>query len=607
MNLFRNKFLLFIDKVMILSRAIKIIFIADKILFSLLIVSILMSSLLPVLAIQVTSLIINDLVFNPQNLDRVIDHLMSWVVILFAHNLSSPLITFLQSNLADKTVFIINSSIMRQSNSLQGLEHFENQEFHNDLQIISSQSYNRPINLVVTLFGLLKDFCLIFYCLVLLYLKISFFGFLVFVCILLQTNIISKMQLKVWVESLGRSSRSRMMNYISSLSTNPYYAKEIRLFPIGEFLYKKYVMLFNEVYNSMFKLRVKVLLWPILPSMILLVGNFLTLHKTVMLISCGALQVGIIAMIIQLFMQLHQTVLSFGEQAGWMSGHLLFFEKYFSFLSKRDDRSFKKDKNSLVIKDQKILSIRFENVFFSYPDGRQALSDINFEIKNSEKLAIVGANGSGKTTIVKLLCGFYTPTSGRIFINDLPLENYDILNFRKLISPVFQDFGNYALSVEENITMGSESVNEEKIKELLSELGADFIFSLPEQLKQNLCKTFGGTDLSVGQWQKIAILRAIYKNASIFILDEPTASLDPISENEIFEQLATICQDKTTILVTHRLTSIKIATRILLLDNGRQLAFDHHKNLIKINKLYKKMFNSQASKYLELLSSKTEI
>lgn len=587
----------FVLRVKVLFTAIRLIKDADSKLFFFLCFIVSISTILPVLAIKSSADIINNIVSQNEEF-RLYSSILLWSLVLFAHDIISPIISFLQSNLADKTVFFINKSIINKSNTLMGLEYFENPQFYNDLQIITSNSHSKPINLVVTLIGILRDSCLIIYCMSLLFFNISFISFIILVCVILQTKISTKIQTDIWCESLGRSLRSRMMNYISSLMINRSFAKEIRLFPIGKYLYNKYITYFNLIYTSMFKLRLKLIIWPIIPSIFLLLGNFFVLKETIILISNHTLKVGSIAIIIQCFMQLHTTILSIGEQSGWMSGHLLFFEKYFSFLSKNDLRP----KERVILEktqDFCINSIKFEKVSFTYSDGRIALKNIHFEISNFDRLAIVGANGAGKTTIIKLICGFYKPTSGKIFINNFPLEDYDIKQIREFIAPVFQDFGAYALSIRENIEMGSPS-EERNLEQILRFAGADFVYDLPNGINQQLDKAFEGTDLSLGQWQKIAIARAINKGGDLFILDEPTASLDPVSEHEVFENFSKICSNKLVIFVTHRLSTIGMANKILLLDDGNQIGFDSHDNLMLTSQLYQRMFNSQASKFLNL-------
>jgi ABC-type multidrug transport system fused ATPase/permease subunit len=563
---------------------------------------IIFSSALPVIAIQASADIINNIVSETDHANIHIS-IIQWGVALLLYDFVSPLIAFLQSNLGDKAVFYINRSVINKSNSLLGLEHFDNAEFYDDLQIISTNAANKPINLVVTLIGILKDFCLIVYCLGLLFWNISLLSLLVLVCIIFHTRVSTRIQSEMWNESLGRSKRSRFMNYIASLSVNHAYIKEIRLFALGKYLYKKYINIFEEIYSSMFRLRLKLILFAILPAVFLLIGNVFALNEAIKLIIDGTLKIGVISIIIQCFMQLHTSVLSLGEQGGWLVGHLLFFEKYFNFLDKPKNDFYNTNTKLLIGGDYKIQSIRFDNVSFTYSDGRKALENINFEITENDRLAIVGANGSGKTTLIKLLCGFYKPTSGKILINNIPMQNYNIEHFREKIAPIFQDFSTYTLTVAENITMG-RPLDEGIINDIFKDAQMSFVKKLPDKIHQQLGKDFDGTDLSIGQWQRIAIGRAIYKGGDLYILDEPSASLDPISENEIFEHFDKLSRNKMTVFITHRLTAIYISNKVLFLDQGRQQGFAPHEKLLFQSTMYKKMFDSQASRFLSLANCK---
>lgn len=595
----KTKYKALATNILTLHKALRIIFFIDPFLFILLVVAIVTSGVLPILAIRASAGLI-DYMVAAQTLDMgvVVRYILWWGAFMLVADIINPFITFLQSNMGDKAVFEINKAIIGQANKIQGLAHFEDQDFHNDIQVILAEAYYRPINLVVTFVRLLRDCTLISAGILLIFSNISWMSLLPLVGIVVHAKVVSKMQAEVWKESFGRSPNSRKMNYISALAVDPAYAKELRLFPIGKYLYNEYIRLFCLVYASIFLLRRRQLLWPLLSCFISIAANLVVLFYIATQINSGTLMIGAIVLLLQTLTQLYHSVLSFGMQVGWTSGHLKFFKKYFEFLSKEEHVYTTKVAKRHKLTNPAELHIAFDRVSFTYPDGRVALQDISFEIQPKEKLAIVGANGSGKTSLIKLLCGFYPPTSGQIRINDISIDQYDIQALRKLIAPVFQDFGNYALSLKQNIVMGDDPASD--AQPILQKVGLGFVDSLEKGLEQPLGKRFGGTDLSIGQWQRVAIARALYKNASMFILDEPTAALDPISESEVFDQFAKICQDKTTLFITHRLTSVEIADRILLLDNGKQVALDTHSQLLRSNVIYRKMFESQASKYLDL-------
>ena len=250
---------------------------------------------------------------------------------------------------------------------------------------------------------------------------------------------------------------------------------------------------------------------------------------------------------------------------------------------------------------QPFKSLRFENVHFTYPGtDKEILKGISFEIKKDERVSIVGLNGAGKTTIVKLISRFYKPTEGVIYWNNKDIHSYEYESYIKEISAVFQDFKLFALTISENIDL--EEKNPEYIKSCLYDVGLEEkINSLPNKENSYLSKVYSeeGIDLSGGQKQKIAIARAMYKQSSLAILDEPTSALDPLSEAEIYQNFNDLVKDKTTIYISHRMSSSIFCDRIIVIDDGLVSNIDTHTNLMaNKDSLYYELFNSQSNYYI---------
>lgn len=247
-------------------------------------------------------------------------------------------------------------------------------------------------------------------------------------------------------------------------------------------------------------------------------------------------------------------------------------------------------------------SVRFENVSFTYPNTSvKVLDNISFEVGRGEKISIVGLNGAGKTTLVKLLTRLYKADSGKIFVNDRDIFDYDYGEFVDCISAVFQDYKLFAFSIEENITCKPLGADRDTALDIVEKVGMkDKIESLPSGIATLLGKHYdeNGVEMSGGQNQKIAIARALYKNASLIILDEPTSALDPISEAEIYEQFNSLVGVKTAIYISHRMSSSVFCDKVLIIDGGRVADYDTHVNLMKkTDSLYYKMFTAQAVNY----------
>lgn len=249
---------------------------------------------------------------------------------------------------------------------------------------------------------------------------------------------------------------------------------------------------------------------------------------------------------------------------------------------------------------EKIKTIEFRHVSFSYPRSKEyILKNVSFTIEPHEKIAIVGLNGAGKSTLIKLLCRLYKPNEGDILVNGVSIYEYEYNSYIKQISAVFQDYKLFAYTLKENIL--NEDGDEKIAYEVACKVGLkDKLNQLPKGINSLYTKSFseGGIELSGGEAQKVAIARALYKNASLVILDEPTSALDPLTEAEIYQNFNDLVQDKTAIYISHRMSSCVFCDRIIVFDQGEIKDFNSHENLIKkTDSLYYKMFMTQAQNY----------
>ncbi|MGI6742621.1 MAG: ABC transporter ATP-binding protein [Eubacteriales bacterium] len=244
--------------------------------------------------------------------------------------------------------------------------------------------------------------------------------------------------------------------------------------------------------------------------------------------------------------------------------------------------------------------IVFENVHFTYPGtDKEILSGVSFTINDGERAALVGVNGAGKSTIIKLLCGLYKPDSGKIFVGGRDLNDFSDTEINRFCAVVFQDFCSYELSLRENVAIGNldSFEDDQRILSALNMSGATDVIKLG--LEANLGHlTDDGIDLSKGQWQRVAIARALISNAAFIILDEPTASLDPVAESRMYELFSSVIQKRGSIVISHRLASSKLADKIIVIDNGKITEIGSHDELMKQNGLYSKMFEEQREWYI---------
>ncbi|MEI6296151.1 MAG: ABC transporter ATP-binding protein [bacterium] len=277
-----------------------------------------------------------------------------------------------------------------------------------------------------------------------------------------------------------------------------------------------------------------------------------------------------------------------------------FVTELFNFLSIAPDIA--SSANSIKINHDKSPEIIFENVSFKYPGTENyVLNNLNFKIKAGEKMALVGVNGAGKTTLVKLICRFYDPTEGRILINGIDLKEVDLPSWYKMIGILFQDYPRYHSLVKDaiSISRAGDKTDVQKIKDSAKAAEADiFIDKWEKNYDQMLGRQFeGGVEPSVGQWQKLGLARTFYRDPKVMILDEPTSSIDAESEAKIFEKIESIKDDRTTILISHRFSTVRKADGIIVIKDGKIIENGTHDELIKKKKVYYKLFNIQAKGY----------
>ena len=248
------------------------------------------------------------------------------------------------------------------------------------------------------------------------------------------------------------------------------------------------------------------------------------------------------------------------------------------------------------------LEIVFDNVSFSYPGaGKPTLKNISLKITAGEKIALVGSNGAGKTTLIKLLCRFYDPTEGKITVNGRDLKEIKLESYYSMIGVLFQEYSNYRLLVKEAIGVGRASarMNLDKIIKAAEQSDADlFISKWADKYEQQLGKEYTcGVEPSIAQWQKLALARAFYRDPNIYILDEPTSSIDGEAEAKIFEKLGQLPADRTVILISHRFSTVRKANRIVVMEDGAITENGTHEELLANDRTYARLFKLQAKGY----------
>ncbi len=383
------------------------------------------------------------------------------------------------------------------------------------------------------------------------------------------------------------------------LLTNKNAVTETRIFQTGAKLLKMVKDIQDSVYLKNKDPLDKFLPVAIYPKLFEIAAVFVFAYIKLPNVLNGSLSVGDYTFFIGLLARLTNSaaglVLNFGD----MYDNNLYVNHFFEVMDL--PRKIIDSKKPVPIVGVNPPKIEFKNVSFSYPRSENlVLDNISFTINSQENVAIVGKNGAGKTTIIKLLCRFYDVNEGEILINGINLKDIKITEWYEQLGTLFQEFVHYDFTVTENIALGSsEKTNSQKVRNAAVASGADgFIQELPNKYDQLLGREFeGGVELSQGQWQKLAIARAFYENAPVLILDEPTSAIDAEAEYEIFNNLHDHYEDKTLVFISHRFSTVRNADKIIVVDSGKIVEEGTHKELLEAKGIYKKMFDKQALGY----------
>lgn len=391
---------------------------------------------------------------------------------------------------------------------------------------------------------------------------------------------------------------NRKFGYYAKVTTDFSYGKDIRLYEMDKLLIDR-IAEYNETSLSVFtKLYVVLGRYLGYNELVLQLQMVLVYVYMAYKVVTKSIGFGDFTMYASAATQFGECLSIVGSTYMEMSQMCRYLEPYLEFDALKSTRS-----NGKRTLDSSLTpTIEFRGVSFKYPKSdAYALKDVNITIKAGEKLSIVGLNGAGKTTFIKLLTRLYEPTEGGIYLNGINILEYDLKSYLELMSVVFQDFKLLAFSVKENIVF-DEEVDDDSVISILKEAGFEQdLNKLPKGIHTPIYKTFeeDGIEFSGGQSQKIAIARAIYKDSPLVILDEPTSALDPIAEYEIYRRFNELVGDKTTIYISHRLSSCLFCDQIAVFKDGRMVEYGTHQDLIHQNDgLYQEMYQAQAQYYV---------
>jgi ATP-binding cassette subfamily B protein len=510
------------------------------------------------------------------------------LLIAFTTQISAYITATFQQKLTDKmSALVLDKAIS------VNLEYYENPAYYDTLHLAQQQSLYRAAALLGIFNGLLLNFLSLFF-LAGLFISMSWLYALLFICLSLPLAFVKwYFAHKMYAAEHNFAPLERESSYLYQVLTGQNYSKEVRTFRYGPSFIAKFIAIRNKIFNEKHGLHVKLMRYSLFVEACEIVAVAFIFGMLSKNAWSGAISAGVFVIYLSGFQRLQSTAKSLLQSLVQLFEQRLFLSDLFKFLDTPaqalpvDGQVFPLVKEGLIVKD----------LSFTYPGTEcPVLHQVSLQCKPGNILAIVGENGSGKSTLVKLLSRLYQPTSGSIAMNNVALNDISADSFAANTTFMFQDFGQYFMTVEENIKIGYISNEHRNNPVNAAQLsGAEaFINKLANGYQTRLGRTFKHSEqLSGGQWQKLALARVFFSNAQLVVLDEPTSALDALSEHEVFASLKSFAEGKMIVLISHRLYNIKLADHICVMHDGAIIEEGDFNTLINLNGRFKKMYDKQ--------------
>lgn len=566
---------------------------------------ILIQGILPIASLYLTKLIIDIVTNSITHSDRTA--LFQHLLILLGLMAAVTVVTAICSALAElvstaqsQQVTDYMQSIVHAKSLEVDLEYYENPDYHNSLQRAQQEAFYRPNQILEHLIQLAQaTITLVLMVGLLVSLHWGIAGVL-FVAAIPSVLVRLKYATVLYDWQRRRTEMQRQAEYLNWLVTGDGFAKEIRLFNLGQLFSQRFQRIRQWLYQESLQIGTRRAIANVAAQTLAALLLFAAYSFIVYQAFQGRLRIGDLV--------LYYAALQQGQTAlkGLLGGlsalyeDNLFLGNLYEFLELQP--KIAAPLHPKPVPQPMRSGIVFDRVSFQYANtSRWALKDVSLTIHPGEVIALVGENGSGKTTLIKLLCRLYEPTQGSITLDGVALNQYDILDLRRQISVVFQDYVKYYFTAWENIWLGNIELppTPESVVQAAKRSGADAVIqSLPQGYDTLLGKLFEqGEELSIGQWQKVALARAFLRDSQLVVLDEPTSAMDPKAEYAVFQQFRQLIKDQAAILISHRLSTVKMADRIYVVDRGSILEQGTHAELMQLKGTYAQLFETQAQNY----------
>ena len=528
----------------------------------------------------------------------------AWIVltavVVAVGQLIQPFAITFQNQAGDRLTGYITEQLIRAANRWQGLARFEDPSWVDDLE--RSQQYASQTGLRIMVFGasaVLRLFTVIGIALLLIGLH-PLLPLLLLLAAVPQTVYQWRYERVTGFHLYVQTPEGRQLDYNRDQLITPEPAKDVRLYALGPFFGQRYSVLFDRLIDELTRLRQRMVV-PV--SLAACLGPAIAGAVYVLLgwrVASGHGTPGELVLYGGAAFLLQRQLVELGSVRN-LGESLAFLTSVFRVLHAPSDLSIADPPWPVprVMRE----GIVFEHVAFTYPGQKEPiLRDVSFTLHPGECLALVGQNGAGKTTVVKLLLRFYDPSGGRILLDGVDLREYDPVALRREMGVIFQDFVRYEFTARENIGLGQIGAldDRDQVHVAASKAGADALLGqLPRGLDTRLGREFGGRELSGGEWQKLALARAFMRDCALLVLDEPTAALDVQTEYEVYQRFQDLTRDRMSVLISHRFSTVRMADRILYLADGQIQEAGTHEALLASNGDYARQFHLQAAQYAE--------
>jgi ABC-type multidrug transport system fused ATPase/permease subunit len=596
-------------------RVAKLFWETHKVFFVIVIVLNILTGLTPIMSIYFTQQLINSIIIGQEiGMYYTLWFFVAFSMITIFREIIMVLLRYFESLFLTLSSRNVTLKIMGKASSL-GLADFEDSAVQDQLKRAKNESGQRVFQVFKIILSIISDLIILISTATFIIVWNNWYAIILILLPLSSMYSLLKIGQEEFTVNWNRAPKQRGSWYLGHLLTHDHAFKEVKMYNLSNFIIRSLSSIFDQFYNEDKKISQKRLFISFFFFIIINLSVVLSvIYQAVWQAYNGIIMIGSLVAYIQAILLIQNTsqsivnnVINLGQKNMYISQLFQFFELKSTDpvnkqikLSKTIDK--KLDLSHCYRTLNEISSIEFRNVCFTYPgSNKPAISQLNVTINKGETMAIVGKNGSGKSTLIKLLTQLYDNYEGQILINNYPIEQYNLQEVRNRIGIVFQDFMRYELTMRKNIGFGNIEYiqHDDKLIRASQEAGIDNVVNrLPQKLDTQLGRWFeGGQQLSGGQWQRVSIARGYIRNADLYILDEPSAALDPVSEKEVFVKFKALLKNKAGIFITHRYSSIKFADKILVMDNGRIVEQGKHEQLLSINGLYTELYNMQADSY----------